>query len=90
METTATTNKDIEITSVYFKKGSNGLESYPRSMVYEGKEYSFIEETLRYLITTRDQLIQLFDVSDGRHEYRLRLDNANHWTLVGVKSGAAA
>lgn len=90
METTANNTKDIEITSVYFKNGLNGLESYPKSMVWGGQEYSFIEEALRYLITTRDQLVQLFDVSDGRDEYRLRLDNANHWTLVGIKSGAVA
>ena len=76
---------EIEITSVYFKNSSKGIESYPKSMVYEGREYNFIEEGLRYLIKTKDRLVRLFDVSDGQMLYRLRLDDHNHWTLIGIK-----
>lgn len=75
---------EIEVTSVYFKNSTKGIESYPRSMVYAGKEYNFIEEGLRYLVETKDKLIKLFDVSDGQMLYRLRLDD-NQWTLVGMK-----
>ncbi len=76
---------EVEITAVYFKKSQKGIESYPKSMVYEGREYNFIEESLRYLIKTKDRLVKLFDVSDGEVLYRLRLDDHNHWTLIGVK-----
>jgi hypothetical protein len=76
---------EIEITSVYFKNSNKGIESYPKSMVYEGREYNFIEEGLRYLVETKDRLIKLFDVSDGQILYRLRLDDHNRWTLVGMK-----
>jgi hypothetical protein len=75
---------EIEVTSVYFRNSSKGIESYPKSMVYEGREYNFIEEGLRYLVKTTDRLIKLFDVSDGQMLYRLRLDD-NQWTLVGIK-----
>ncbi|HET8991690.1 MAG TPA: hypothetical protein VFN31_01500 [Candidatus Saccharimonadales bacterium] len=75
------TEQEIEVTSVYFKNSNKGFESYPKSMVYEGHEYNFIEEGLRYLINTKDKLVKLFDVSDGQVLYRLRLDG-NRWTLV--------
>jgi hypothetical protein len=87
MEINSFSTQEIEVTAVYFRKGQTGLESYPRRMVYEGREYNFLEEGLRYLVKTKNQLVKLFDVSDGELQYRLRLDNANRWTLVGIKSG---
>lgn len=77
-------NTEIEVTSVYFKNNGKGIESYPKSMVYEGREYNFLEDCLRYLVETKDRFIKLFDVSDGQMLYRLRLDD-NEWTLVGIK-----
>lgn len=87
MEDIATISREIEITSVYFRNSQAGLESYPRRMVYEGREYNFLEESLRYLVKTKEQFVKLFDVSDGQLEYRLRQDSQNHWTLVGIKGG---
>ncbi len=91
METAYFTNKEVEITSVYFRgnQRKQRLESYPKKMIYDGKEYSFIEGGIRYLVNRGHSFIKLFDVSDGNSEYRLRLDEANHhWTLVGIKSGS--
>ena len=88
MEITSFASTEVEVTSVYFKNSNKGLESYPRSMVYEGREYNFMEEGLRYLVNTKEQLIKLFDMSDGDLQYRLRLDNSNHWTLVNIKAAA--
>jgi hypothetical protein len=83
-------NQEIEITAVYFRSNSNEhrLESYPRRMVYKGREYSFLEDGWKYLVRSGQQLIKLFDVSDGTTQYRLRQDDGNHWTLVGTKAGA--
>jgi hypothetical protein len=83
-------NQEIEITAVYFRNKSTDhrLESYPRRMVYKGREYSFIEEGWQYLVKSGQQFIKLFDVSDGETQYRLRQDATNHWTLVGTKVGA--
>lgn len=83
-------DQEIEITSVYFRNrpGQQRLESYPKRMVYGGREYSFLESGMHYLVHKGQQLINLFDVSDGSTTYRLRLEN-DHWTLVGMKGGAA-
>jgi hypothetical protein len=90
MEVSLFNNPEIEITSVYFRNNpkKNRVESYPKRMVYEGREYSFLEDGLRFLIQTGKELIKLFDVSDGQTYYRLRVDGANHWTLVGIRTGS--
>ena len=80
---------EIQITSVYFRNNpeKKRLESYPKRMVYEGREYNFVESGMRYLVQKGQELIRLFDVSDGQTLYRLRLDGQNHWTLVNMKAG---
>jgi hypothetical protein len=89
MEIVNFSEQEIEITSVYFRNNSSTdkrhFESFPRRMVYEGREYTFIEDSWRYLVQKGQELVKLFDVSDGQTQYRLRLDPANHWTLVGMK-----
>jgi len=83
------TTRDIEITSVYFRgsPGDKRFESYPKRMVYEGQEYTFLESGMRYLVRKGQELIRLFDVSDGQTLFRLRLDQQNRWTLVNMKAG---
>jgi hypothetical protein len=80
-------NKEIEITSVYFrqKQDKRHLQGYPRRMVWGGREYTFIESGLRYLVRKGSELIQLFDVTDGDTTYRLRLAD-DRWTLVGLRA----
>lgn len=75
---------EIQITSVYFRNPGNKqrFESYPKRMLYDGREYTFAESGMRYLIQKGQDFIKLFDVSDGQNQYRLRLDETNHWTLV--------
>ena len=87
MESTIFFNKEIEITSVYFRnsQGKQRLESFPKRMVLDGREYTLLEGGLRYLVQKGQQLVKLFDVSDGQTDFRLRLDSNNHWTLVGMK-----
>ena len=81
------TNSDIQITSVYFRdRGGERLETYPKRMVMDGREYNFVESGMRFLVQKGQELIQLFDVSDGQTQYRLRQDQQNHWTLVTMKA----
>lgn len=83
----AQTNTDIQITSVYFRdRGQQRLESYPKRMVMDGREYNFVESGMRYLVKKGQELIQLFDMTDGQTQYRLRQDPDNHWTLVTMKA----
>jgi hypothetical protein len=78
---------EIQITGVYFRADptQHRFESYPKRMMLEGREVSFKEGGLRYLIHKGQQLIRLFDVSDGQTNYRLRLDGDNRWTLVNSR-----
>lgn len=81
---------EVEITSLYFRSNptKQRLDSYPKRMVYGGREYTFIETGMRYLVDKGQELVKLFDVSDGSNQFRLRLDGADHWTLVDMKAAA--
>lgn len=80
--------QEVQVTSVYFRNRGprQRLESYPRRMVYAGREYVFVAFGRHYLIQKGQQLIQLFDVSDGHNEYRLRLDETNRWMVVRARA----
>jgi hypothetical protein len=90
MDISSFANQEVEITSVYFRNNTNKkrLESYPKRMVYKGREYSFLEDGWRYLVNSGQELIKLFDMNDGNVQYRLKQDQGNRWTLVGVKTYA--
>ena len=80
-------NPEIQITSFEFRnRPTQEMESFPRRMVYEGREYTFTELGMRYLVKKGQQLVKLFDVSDGQDQFRLRLDGDNRWTLVNRKA----
>lgn len=81
---------DVQITGVYFRAGkaNQRFETYPKRMVYDGQEYTFLESGMRYLVRKGQELIRLFDVSDGQTLFRLRLDANDNWTLVNMKATA--
>lgn len=82
--------QEVQVTAVFFRNNPDKqrLESYPRRMVIDGREVNFVEQGMRYLVQKGQELIRLFDVSDGSMNYRLKLDGANHWTLVDTHIGA--
>lgn len=77
----------IEVTALGFrnKKDQRQLESYPKRMVWGDREYNFVDMSMQYLVKRGKQLIKLFDVSDGKTLYRIRLEE-DRWTLVGTSS----
>lgn len=81
-------NSEVEITSLAFQRRSkeHGLKGYPKRMVWDGREYNFRELSMQYLVRKGQELVQLFDMTDGDTTYRLRNDG-QQWTLVGLKSG---
>jgi hypothetical protein len=85
---TFTGPQEVQITSVSFRNDPTNkrFESYPKRMIYRGREYTFTEPPMRYLIKKGQQLIKLLDVTDGNTQYRLRQEDANHWTLVNIKA----
>lgn len=77
-------NKEVSVTAVYFR-GQNSLKSYPKRMEFNGREYTFLESGLRYLIHKGHQFTQIFDMTDGIANYRLRFDSREKlWTLVDI------
>ena len=86
METSFFQAQEIQITSVYFKnsKDNGELEAYPRQMIMGGQEYD-MEFGMRYLIRKGQQLIRLFDMTDGQNQFRLREEN-DAWTLINMKA----
>ncbi|HSH17904.1 MAG TPA: hypothetical protein VK978_00825 [Candidatus Saccharimonadales bacterium] len=87
-------NKEVSVTGLYFRpsrRDERHIKGYPKRMEYEGREYTFVESGLRYLLQKGQQLFEVFDMTDGERDYRLKFDtNANVWTLVGVKESSHA
>jgi hypothetical protein len=53
-------------------------------MEYEGREYTF-RDGLRSLIQKGQQMIQIFDMTDGARDFRLQFDDAQRsWMLVDM------
>ncbi len=78
-------NQEVNVTSVYFRPGRH-LKGFPKRMEYEGREYTFVESGLRYLVQKGQQLFDVFDMTDGIQDFRLKFDNDAHiWTLIGVR-----
>lgn len=83
-------NKEISVTAMYFQN-SRELKSFPKRIEFEGREYTFIESGLRYLIQKGHQLIHIFDMTDGVANYRLRFDTDQKlWTLVDISESPRA
>lgn len=77
-------NKEVSVTSVYFRNNSE-LKSFPRRMEYEGRQYSFVESGLRFQINDSNRRMSLFDMTDGSVDYRLKFDaNKLTWTLLTI------
>jgi hypothetical protein len=90
MSNRVTINKEVSVTAVYFQN-SQGLKSFPKRIEYEGREYTFLESGLRYLIQKGHQLVQIFDMTDGVASYRLRFDSQERlWTLVDISEAPRA
>ena len=83
-------NKEVSVTALYFRN-SGELKSFPKRMEYNGREYTFAESGLRLLIQKGQQLVQIFDMTDGMANYRLKFDNReNLWTLVDISESPRA
>lgn len=81
-------NSEVEVTAWFFRAEpeSRRLKGFPRRINWGGREYDFANDGLRFLIRQGQQLVQLFDMSDGQATYRLRQEG-DRWTLVGIRGG---
>lgn len=76
-------NQNITVNSFYFP-GGNTRRALPRSIEFDDIQCTFTDG-LQYLVCKGKQIVKLFDMTDGRLTYRLRLED-NQWTLVGTRS----
>lgn len=89
MSNRVTINKEVSVTAIYFQNGRE-LKSFPKRIEFDGREYTFMNG-LRYLIQKGHKLIQVFDMTDGQSEYRLRFDTHDKlWTLVDITEAPRA
>lgn len=81
-------NETIEVTSLAFSRAPRAarLESFPKRMIWDDREYNFVESGMHFLIQKGQELVRLFDVSDGQNDFRLKLDGHNRWTLVSMRT----
>ena len=90
MSNRVSVNKEVTVTAVYFR-GRGDLKSFPKRMEYNGQEYTFVESGLRFLIHKGQQLTQIFDMTDGMANYRLKFDgNDKLWTLMDISEAPRA
>lgn len=76
-------NENVNITGWAFRN-NRGLASYPSRMEYRGTVYNF-KDGLQYLIKKGESIKRIFDMTDGRSDYRLICDESqNIWTLVAI------
>ncbi len=80
-------NQIVNVNSFYFKdtNADRQLKTYPRAVEFGNTTISFLDG-LQYLIHKGKRIIQLFDMTDGRTIFRLKLED-DQWTLIGTKSG---
>lgn len=80
-------NKEVYVSELYFSspaEDGGDLKSYPRRMEFEGRDYTFMDG-LRYLVHKGQQMVQVFDMTDGTRDYRLKFDAAQRsWVLVDM------
>lgn len=76
-------NQEITVTGYYFTKG----KTFPRRVQFGENELTFIESGLRCLVQKGQELIEIFNMSDGRNQYTIRHERANHhWVLLSKRA----
>ncbi len=81
-------NKEVFVTSYYFSQGK-GIHSYPKHIQFDDEELTFIENGLRCLVKKGQELIEIFNMTDGRYQYRLKFEPVSkNWTLLTARSVA--
>lgn len=71
----------VAVTSVTFNKKFMPI---PRRIEYGGTSHTFVDAGIRYMVKKGEQMVRLWDMSDGTARYRLRCDSSNSWHLVSI------
>jgi len=71
----------VAVTAVSFNKKFIPI---PRRIEYGGTSHTFVDAGMRYLIKQGEEMVHLWDMTDGTHKYRLRCDSSNSWRLLSI------
>ena len=83
-------DQEVTINSVYFNNKKD-LETFPKEMEFQGETYTFLNNGWRYLVHKGQEVVRVFSVTDGKADFRLKLDpSESHWTLLDIKPLANA
>jgi hypothetical protein len=75
-------NQEINVTSFYFQNS----RVFPRQIEMGGEQLSFLENGLRCLVQKGQELIQIFNMTDGQRLYRLSFEpGSRSWKLLGSR-----
>jgi len=80
MAKSITINSPVDVTAMGFGRD---MRTYPRRIEFEGTSYSFIDAGLRTVIRSGEKIAQIFTMTDGANDYRLRADGGS-WTLLSM------
>lgn len=80
MTKSITLNTPVDVTAMGFGKD---LRTYPRRIEFEGATYDFIDAGIRTVIQSGERIAQIFTMTDGANDYRLRSEG-HRWTLLSM------
>ena len=75
-------NQTVEVNSFYFAGGKN-FKSFPARITLDDQQYTF-KSGLQMFVHHGQEVIRLFNMTDGLTSYRLRQENGQ-WTLLGLE-----
>lgn len=75
-------NKTVEVNSFYFTSGRQ-FKSFPARITLDDQQFAF-KSGLQMLVHRGEEIVRVFNMTDGLTNYRLRQENDN-WTLIGFE-----
>lgn len=79
-------NQEVNILSFAFTKGKK-TRCVPTRIEVGNTQLEFIESGLRCLVKSGQKISEIFTMSDGQHQYRLKFEPQNRsWTLLTKQS----
>lgn len=79
--------EEVQVTAYYYSHGDT-KRSFPRRIeLPEGRQINFIESGLRCMVKKGQDLLQVFNMTDGELLYRLGFDTSDQtWKLLSTRS----
>lgn len=76
-------DREVNVTSFYF----NASRCFPRKIELEGESLNFLENGLRCLVSKGQELIEIFNMTDGQKLYRLSFEPGSRtWKLLSARA----